>query len=334
MNIRNRKELKTFAAQRLSHSPQQMRITVLFSALTVGISILSFLISYVLQLRMDQSGGLSNMGTRAVLSTLQTVLPLVISMVMTCLEVGYLSSMLRIARGQYASPNGLRLGFDRFWVLLRSVLLQSLVLGGIGFLCIYASVYLFVLSPLSRDAMEILMPLAGSNTLLSSGGTILLDDATYLQLMSAMTPMLFLFAVLYSAIAIPVLYGYRMVNYIIVDKPGMGAWAALKESRRIMKHNRVSLFRLDLSLWPYYLALLAVSIVCYGDQILPLLGIRLPFSAEIGYILFYVLYLAGQFAVFFFLRSRVEVTYALAYDSIKPEEKTDDGVVLGNIFQM
>ena len=31
---------------------------------------------------------------------------------------------------------------------------------------------------------------------------------------------------------------------------------------------------------------------------------------------------------------RVEVTYALAYDAVKPEEPKDNGVVLGNIFQM
>ena len=41
-----------------------------------------------------------------------------------------------------------------------------------------------------------------------------------------------------------------------------------------------------------------------------------------------------QFAAYYFLRNRMEVTYALFYDGVKPEEKQETGVVLGNIFQM
>ena len=41
-----------------------------------------------------------------------------------------------------------------------------------------------------------------------------------------------------------------------------------------------------------------------------------------------------QFSIFYFLRNRVEVTYALAYDSLRPKEPEDKSVVLGNIFQM
>ena len=65
-----------------------------------------------------------------------------------------------------------------------------------------------------------------------------------------------------------------------------------------------------------------------------MLGITLPWSADVSYFLFFALYLAAQFAIYYFLRNPVDVTYALAYDAIKPEEKQDGGVVLGNIFQM
>lgn len=334
MNIRTRRELKTFAAQRLTHAPQEKKIVAIYSGLALAVTAFSLILSYVLDLRISQSGGLSNMGSRAVLSAIQMMLPLAQSVILTCLEVGYLSTMLRIARGQYASPNGLRLGFDRFWVLLRASIFQGLVYSGIGFLCIYLSTYIFLLTPLSSEAMEILMPLVSDTTILSSGTGLVLEDAVYAQLLSAMTPMVILCGVIYAIAALPVLYGYRMVNFLIIDKPAMGAMRALKESRRIMKHNRVALFRLDLSLWPYYLALLVATLLGYGDQILPMLGIPLPISGEAAYFLSYAIYLAAQFAVFYFLRNPLEVSYALAYDSIKPEEPKNEGVVLGNIFQM
>jgi hypothetical protein len=65
------------------------------------------------------AGGLGNIGTRSILSSLQTMLPLVQSVVILCLDVGFMAAMLRVARGQYVSQNTLRLGFDRFWVMLR-----------------------------------------------------------------------------------------------------------------------------------------------------------------------------------------------------------------------
>lgn len=332
MDIRNRKELKTFAAQRLGSAPNQKRIVLIYTAVVIGLNVLTALLSYVLGLRIDQSGGLSNMGMRSILSTVQSMLPLVQTLVVMCLELGYVSTMLRIARGQYASPNGLRLGFDRFWVLLRSQIILGLFYVGICIVSVYVATMIYLLSPLSDSAMELLMPLVSETSLLDSG--MMLDDATYARLVSAMTPMFAIFGVIFLALYIPVSYRFRMTGYVLIDKPGMGAIAALRESRKMMKGNAVKLFKLDISFWWYYAALAGISVVCYGDQILPLLGVELPFSADIAYFIFYGLYWALQLVVYCFLRNRLEVTYALAYDAVKPEEKKDNGVVLGNIFQM
>jgi hypothetical protein len=47
------------------------------------------------------------------------------------------------------------------------------------------------------------------------------------------------------------------------------------------------------------------------------------------------LFLAALTAIYYFFRNRLEVTYALVYDILrpKPQEPTNE-VVLGNIFQM
>ena len=120
MDIRNTRAMKTFAAERLSEAPQEKKIVLIYSSIVMGLALLSTLVHFVLGLQIDQMGGLSQIGTRTILSTVQSMLPLLQSLVVMCLELGYVAAMPRVARGQYASPNTLRLGFDRFWTLLRT----------------------------------------------------------------------------------------------------------------------------------------------------------------------------------------------------------------------
>lgn len=332
MDIQNTKELKTFAAQRVEQAQSGKRIVLIYSCLVLGLGILVSLVNYLLQLQISQSGGLGNMGLRSILSTVQTLLPVARIVVVLCIDLGYVAAMLRIARGQYVSAQTLRLGFDRFWPLLRLMLIKGLIFFGIGFASVYAATFIYMLTPLSKPAMDLLLPIVSQSG--SMDPTLLLDDVTYLQLMSAMAPVMAIFGLIYCVFAIPVAYQYRMSEYILIDRPGQGAMAALRESRKMMGHNRFRLFRIDLSLWWYYAATLGATLVCYGDQLLPMLGVTFSWPDEVGYFLFYALYLVLQFAIYYCLRNRVEVTYALAYDALRPQDKPNSGVVLGNIFNM
>lgn len=330
MDIRDTRTLKTFAAEQLTQAPEQKRIVLIYTGITLALSALVTLINYCLGLQISQAVGLSKMGSRSMLSTLQTMLPIAQSIFLMCLDLGYVAAMLRIARGQYSSPQTLRLGFDRFWPLLRCSLLQSLIYLGVCLAAVYLGVMLFLLSPLAKSFMDILIT---ESTSLGQTA-ITLDDAAYGQLMSAMVPCLIFCCVLTLAASAPISYRFRMASYVLIDRPGTGAVSALRESRKMMKGNCLKLFRLDLKLWWYYAATALASVVCYGDQILPLLGVTLPWSEDVSYFVFYGLFLAVEFAIYYFLRNRVEVTYALAYDAVKPKEHHDGGVVLGNIFQM
>ena len=330
MDIRNTRQLKDFSAGRLANARDGQKIILYFSLITIVATALANVAGYVLSQQIAKTGGLGSMGVRSALTTAQTLLPLVQAGFLMCLTLGYLATMLRIARGQYASPNGMRLGFDRFWVLLRCTLLKGLIFGGAAAASLYVAMMIYMMTPLSNSAVDILMPLV------KNAGTsgILLDDATYAQLMDAMMPATVLSGVLSLALAAPVFYRYRMADYLIIDRPAIGALAALRDSRVMTKGNRWNLFRLDLSMWWYYAAMLVSIAVNYGDQLLPDLGITLPFSDTVAYFLFFGVYLAVTFVIFYFLRNRVEVTYALAYDSLRPREPENNGAVLGNIFQM
>ncbi len=332
MNIRDTKELKQFAGERLEMARDPKRIVLIYAGITVAVAAALTVGNYMTGLEMSRSGGLSNMSKRSVLSALQSMMPLVQSILLMFLDVGYIAAMLRIARGQYASPNTLRLGMDRVGVLLRCAIIRGLLYSAVLFASVYFGIMIFMLTPLSEPAVEVLAPAISETSLLDQ--TLVLDDAMYARFSQAVIPAYLICGVLYAVLAVPMVYSYRMVNYIIIDHPGMGALQALGESKKMMRRNRVALFKLDVSLWWYYLAVGLATVVCYGDVILAMLGISLPVQEDVAYFIFFGAYLAILFVVYYFLRNRVEVTYGLAYDAVKPEEKKDNSVVLGNIFQM
>ena len=138
MNLRNHREINQFAAQRLQASPSQQKIVVIYAALALGLTALVTVLSHVLGLQIDNFGGLSNMGKRTMLSSVQTMLPIAQSLLHMCLDLGYVAAMLRISRGMYTSPQTLRLGFDRFWLLLRCSIFRGLILAGALLVAMYA----------------------------------------------------------------------------------------------------------------------------------------------------------------------------------------------------
>ena len=330
MDICNTSEIKAAALRRLTDAGQAKRIAAIYAGVTLGLSALVTILGLVLEAMMSGATGLGGMGRRTILSSVQSMLPWVVGLITMCVELGYQATMLRVARGQYASPQTLRLGFDRFWVLLRCILLEGVILFAIAFGGIYIATMLFMLTPFSGRVMEVLSPVLENVTLLSP--EMVLDEALYDQLMQAMIPAFVMCAIVVAAAAIPVLYRLRMARFVIIDKPGIGALAALRESRKMMKGNCLRLVKLDMSLWPYYIGCVFASLLCYGDVLLPMMGVRFPWSDTVSYYLFFALYLAVQFAVYYFLKNQAEVAYSIAYDSIRPKEPKTEGVALGSIF--
>lgn len=328
MSIRDIREMKQTAVRRLDSAQAAGKIVLIYAGITAGASLLVTVVNYVLGIQISQTGGLDSMGTRSIFSTVQTVLPIVQMLALMCLDLGYRSAMLRISRGQYTSPQTLKAGIQRFWTMVRCTLLKSIVYTFLALMAFYLATVLFVLSPLSDTAMEMLLPAVEADDI-----GYLMESAAYLTLMGSLIPLYVLYAVMMAVLIIPVSYRLRMTDYVLLDKPGLGARAVLRESKKLMKKNCFALFKVDLCLWWYHALTALATVVCYGDSLLALAGIRLPWSTEVSYYVFYGLYLAMLFAITCFLRNRVEVTYALAYDAIRPEEKSD-GIVLGNIFQM
>lgn len=329
MNIRDIRELKQTASVRLSAAPQAKNIALIYGIITVALSALVTVINYFAGTGMSNFGGLRNIGIRSFLSTIQTVAPMIQSLLLLALELGYLNAALRISRGQYASPHSLKMGLDRFWPVLRLSLIQGLLYLMILMLSVYLSVQIFLITPFSNDVLSI-----ASGFVDSADPMAMVDEATYLAMAKGIIPLFPIWGIVFFLLFVPVFYQLRMTNYILIDNPGMPTPMILRESRRMMRHNGFRLFRLDISLWWYFLLSLLAAVAGYGDVLLPMVGITFPWSDTVGYFLFYGIYLVLQLVIVYFFLNHVSVTYALAYQSLCPEKKEDNSVVLGNIFQM
>lgn len=324
MNIPNYRELKQRTAEAMAVAREPKKVISTFSALVILISLVMNLLTMYVDSRISGTGGLANMGIRSILATVQNILPLGQMVVLLCLELGYYSAVMRFARKQYADHTDLRTGFRYFGPLLRMSLLRAAIFMGILFASIYFGTTVYSLTPFASGLTEEL------NALLAAE---VLDLETVYAVYRVLLPVFAVVLVIFAAGAIPVMYRYRMANYCLLDKPGQGALAAMRSSRMLMKGNAVAMFKVELHFWWYYALSALATVVCYGDQILPLLGVTLPMPEMASYYLFYGIYLAAQFAIYYFFRNRMEVTYAMVYEAIRPREETG-GVVLGNIFDM
>lgn len=330
MTIPSFKILKFNAGERLAAAQNEKKIVLIYAGIVTVLAALVTIINYALKLQISQLGGLSNMGLRSMLSTVQSVLPMVQSLVVMCLELGYIAAMVRIARQQYASEHTLKLGFERFGVLVRHTLIQGAIYTLAGVAAFWVSMQIYLITPLSDSLMAIVTPeMADPNVIME----MLQDPVFSEQVTSSMLPMLLMFAAVYAVLFVPISYSLRMAKYVIIDKPGQGAMFAIRESRKMMRGSRMRLFKLDLSMWWWYVISFGSVALCYGDALLPMAGVDLPFSEDVAYFVFYILFLIVQFAACWFLRNRVEVVYAQVYNALKPRG-TDNGVVLGNIFRM
>ena len=332
MKLPNVPKIKDHASFALRRARDPKKLILAFAGMQVLILTLVTLGSSWLSDQIADTGGLSNFGIRSILSTAQSILPIAQTVLLLGLQFGYLAGILRLSRGQYADHTDLKVGYRRLGAVLRMYLIQGLRFLSLGIITFYLSIQLFMLTPWADPLVNILQPLVESA---GSGSALLaaIDPATLEQLYQGLIPMYILFAVAYSLIAIPMFYRFRFAPYILLDDAKCSARMALYKSTMMLKGNKFRLFKLDLSYWWYYLLLTLTAVISYGDIILAMCGVALPFNDTIAFYLFYLLYLAALFAVYYFFRNPVEIAYAKAYDALveKPQE---DGVILGNIFDL
>ena len=329
MDLLDRRGLKNAAGDALAQAPRNpKRIILIHTAVSLGIMLLVAVLDYVLSGQIENTSGLSGLGTRSVLTTVQSILQMVQMAVLPFWEIGYLYAAMKMAVKEPAEPGTLLEGFRRFGPLFRIMLLKGLIFLVLGFVCTYVATQIFVMTPLSTPMLEAMAPVLNDPTLMeSAAGEEALMQVVDQALDDAMLPLLIITGILLCLVYIPISYRLRLVNYSVLENPREGALVAFRRSFRLMRGNCLEMFLLDLSFWWYYLLQILINLVCYGDLILSLAGVSLPWSGELSFFLFYILALAGQFVLYFLARNKVEVTYVTAYHVLSPyrpqQEKTE-----------
>ena len=165
MSIPSAKYLKVKAANRLETGKEPQKVVLIYAAILAAAALAGNLIGYFLDGQISQSSGLQGMNTRAMLSTANVVVTIVQLLLVECLALGYCAAMLRIARGQYASGSTLKAGLERLGLLVRTRLLEGVILTAMSFALCMVVVNVYMLTPFSNQLILAMLPLAEAGAL-------------------------------------------------------------------------------------------------------------------------------------------------------------------------
>lgn len=316
MDIRNRRALKETAAQRLSRANYDPRkLALIHIGVSAGAALLITVIDYILANQIENTGGLSGMGMRTVLETVQMSLQYIHTIAMPFWQMGFVFVAMQMFREKQVRPGSLLEGFRRFGSVLRLRLTEGMLYLAAGMLCMYVGSFVFAVTPYAAPMMELLAPV------MEEAATVEQMEAAIAQipmdtLMASAVPFLVIFGVLFLLLGAGMFYCFRAADFIVLDQPKLRALPALVISTRMTKKNRMAWLKLDLSFWWFYLLYALTIAVGYLDLILPALGVSLPVSADAAWFICYILGILGQVALFWYANSYVQTTSAAAYEAL------------------
>ena len=319
MDIRNRRALKQDAAAQLGQTSYPPRkLALIHAAVGVGVALVITLLDFCLSYQIESTGGLSGMGMRRILETVQMTLQYIQSLALPFWQIGFVFVALRIYRGEQAEPVSLLEGFRRFGPVLRLRLTEGVFFFGAAIACVYAASAIFMVTPFATPMLEKIMPMIDPNATVEEMEAVIAQIPIE-ELVQVSVPFLAIFSVLFLIVGGFLFYRFRLADFIVMDGTKVGGLRAMILSSRITRKNRLALLRLDLSFWWYYGLLALTAVVGYLDIILPQLGVDLPMSADVAWFVFYVLGLLVQVVVCWRSQSYVQTTYAAAYTVLQKQ---------------
>ena len=290
------------------------RMAAIHAGVTVAAALVSTVLQYVLAEGIGNTSGLSGMGTRSVLETLQTVLKWANMVLLPFWNLGFLYVAMQWARGNDPRREDLLTGFHRVGPCLGLLLNRALITIAVVVLCVNVSSVVYMMTPAASGLLE----LAGTygNTEELYDYLYSMDQTQTMELFRSMIPMLVVCVLLSALLLIPLLYRFRLAEYAVLDQKGLRAFPAMLVSAALLRRRCWQLFKVDLQLWWYYGLKLLCMLLLYADLLLVALGITLPVAGDMAYMTTYLLYLAALFAVETLFRPRVETAYAGFYDAL------------------
>lgn len=316
MAILNPSALRTRGAAAAERYRSEGRnLVLIYCGVTALLSFCANGLYLYLESHIGGTGGLSGLGMRSVLQTIQEVLSYINMFFGPFWSAGFLYAVITMVRGRTPVTGNLLEGFRRFGRVLGQVMFQILIMMVLTIAAANAAAVIFSFTPLSADFAEALVPLLKDPAILAADGTL---DPTKLPmdaLVSAALPMLLITGAILVPLFIWLSYGFRMSVYLVLEQP-MGGTRACLESMRLMRGHKWQMFRMDLSFWWYHGLGLLIALVGYADTLLGDLGIPLPLDPTVMFFLCLGAYFVLQTGLFLWKKCQVDAAYVLAYDAI------------------
>ena len=282
------------------------RLVLIHTAVGMSVGLALSIITYVLDLGIAQTGGLSGIGNRTVLETIQSILSMASTILLPFWEIGYIFAALQFARRQSADTTSLYHGLRHWGAVLRTMVLRGAILALFMFVGSQIISAIYLLTPAG-------MPLLNLSMELQQGGDpyALLENPENMAIVMQFMPFFLLGMML---MLIPGLYLLRFADYAVMDHPELGALYAILVSFHMTRRHFKALLKLDLRFWWYYVLELMVVVISYGHMILDIAGIDIGIGGDTAMFVFYIVSLAGQLGLYVWKKNTIFTTYALAYD--------------------
>lgn len=277
------------------------------------VSFILSLCNFLLSQSIESTTGLSGIGTRSILQSVQSFLSTATTLLLPFWQIGFVFACIRIARKESVRPSSLAEGFRRFGPVLRLHFLEILIFCGVAIACAYLASAIFSFTPFFGKMFDAIAPLMQETF---NPELLLSDSAVMDEIVQAAIPLYCIFGLVFVALSIPIFYRLRMAQFAIMDDMPR-ARAAIGASFRMMRKNRIQLFRVDLQFWWFYLLKVLVAAVAYGDVLLPLVGISLPINENVQFFGFYLIYIVLELFLTWRFGALVQTTYAHCYETLK-----------------
>lgn len=301
---------------RQGESPK--RLVLLHTLLALGIPLLALLINILLDQQIAKTGGLGGMAARSTLETVQSMLELGIGILLPFWEMGLLFAALRWRRGQRADKTHLTEGFRRFVNIFALRLWSGILYIAVGFAALYASSLIFSATPWAKPLTDLLASIGELPTPEQIPATMTPELIN--QLLTNMMPLYIIFGILYAAVCIFLFCRLRFADFILLE--GEGGIRSIAQSFQLTRGSCWQICKLELHFWWFYLLQALILVLCFGSEILTLLGVTLPIDPNLSFFLFYAVGLLLEGFLLWRYQGQRLTTYALAYDALQPQDPT------------
>lgn len=303
--------IKQTADRQVRGANHATRLALLHAGIPAAISLVLTLISYLLTLQIEDTGGLGGLGQRSWLESAQSMLQVISIIFSLFWAYGMHRIALRWSRGEQAAEHDLLAGFYHFGPVLRTGVLQFALYTAVVLVALQLSTLVFSMTPLAAEMTALAQQLMQDPNFMPT-------DAQILEAMKPYLPFLLAFL---GILVVPVFYRLRMMEFVLMDTPERGALYAWRVSMWMMRGNCWKLFRLDLQFWWFYLLEILAACLFYSDWALQLMGMDFGLSADLMFFIACILGLGAQLALYVWRKNHVMTAYALVYQGLKPQEQ-------------